>query len=543
MDVGAQLGDVTGVISYDFGNFQIHSTEAFTPTASTLQPETTTLEGNAEELTIASYNLLNLDPNDGDGDTDIANGRFAAIANQIVNNLNAPDVLGLQEIQDNSGSANDGTTSAAQTLQLLIDEIVAAGGPQYEFIDNTFIGDNTSGGQPSGNIRTAFLYNPNRVSLVPGSVQSIQDSDQQTNPSNPFFGTRLPLVATFQFNGEEVTVVNNHLSSKGGSAPILGQEQPFDARQEDPTVNGSLDQRRDQAEAIKDFVDGILANDPNANVVVVGDFNEFEFVSPVTTLEESLNNLTNTLLEDERYSFIFQGNSQSLDHILVSDSLGAAFDVVHVNSEFAETSQRASDHDPLLARLSFDGSVVGNDSDNNLLGDAGDSVVAGGLGNDVILGGEGNDVLRGDLNDRDPQGNLIGGDDIIFGGAGNDRIGGKSGNDQLFGDEGDDQIWGDDGDDLLRGGLGNDTLTGDNFSGGQGRDTFVLAIGEGTDTIVDFEDGSDFIGLTDGLSYGQLDIVQNSSDTQIDLDGASETLAILHDVTATDLTASDFVMF
>ncbi|MEL7054390.1 MAG: hypothetical protein AAGM45_21790 [Cyanobacteria bacterium J06588_5] len=99
-------------------------------------------------------------------------------------------------------------------------------------------------------------------------------------------------------------------------------------------------------------------------------------------------------------------------------------------------------------------------------------------------------MLRGDRNSRDAQTGEAGGDDLIYGGAGNDRIGGKSGNDRLFGDAGDDQIWGDDGDDLIHGGLGNDTLTGDNFSGGQGADTFVLAIGEGTDTITDFEIGT-----------------------------------------------------
>ncbi len=62
-------------------------------------------------------------------------------------------------------------------------------------------------------------------------------------------------------------------------------------------------------------------------------------------------NLTNTLPPDERYSYIFEGNSQSLDHVLATRELarGARFDAVHVNAEFAETDERASDHDPLLA--------------------------------------------------------------------------------------------------------------------------------------------------------------------------------------------------
>jgi predicted extracellular nuclease/2',3'-cyclic-nucleotide 2'-phosphodiesterase (5'-nucleotidase family) len=357
VDVGALLGDVTGVISYDFGNFQIHPTQPFSVVAdASLTPETTTLGGNPDQLTVASYNVLNLDPNDDPGETqadqDIADGRFAAIAQQIVNNLNTPDIIGLQEIQDNSGGTDDGTVAADVTLQTLVDAIAAAGGPTYAFIDNPFITDGASGGQPGGNIRTAFLYNPERVSVDPSSIQTI--GGQGTGEA--FAGARLPLVADFVFNGQTVTIVNNHFSSKGGSAPILGIEQDFAARQEDVTVNGSLDERQAQSQAVQDFVNGLLASNPNANVVTLGDLNEFEFVSPVTGLETAgLTNLVNTLPADERYSFIFQGNSQSLDHILVSDNLlaGAAVDVVHVNTEFAETDQQASDHDPVLASFAL----------------------------------------------------------------------------------------------------------------------------------------------------------------------------------------------
>jgi Ca2+-binding RTX toxin-like protein len=178
------------------------------------------------------------------------------------------------------------------------------------------------------------------------------------------------------------------------------------------------------------------------------------------------------------------------------------------------------------------------DSDDLLLALAGDDTVAGELGADVIFGGDGDDVLRGDLNSRSP-GGKVGGDDIIYGGAGNDRLGGKGGNDQLFGEAGDDLLWGDDGDDLLRGGLGNDRLVGDDFSGGTGSDTFVLAVGEGTDTIVDFTE-EDFIGLADGLTFGQVSVTQDGSDALISADG--EALAILAGVDASALTEAAFVV-
>jgi predicted extracellular nuclease len=101
VNVGAQLGDVTGVVGYNFGNYEINVTEAFTVVDSTLQPEITTLTSTEDRLTVASYNVLNLDPNDSDGDTDIANGQFDRIASQIVTNLQAPDIIALEEIQDN----------------------------------------------------------------------------------------------------------------------------------------------------------------------------------------------------------------------------------------------------------------------------------------------------------------------------------------------------------------------------------------------------------------------------------------------------------
>lgn len=190
--------------------------------------------------------------------------------------------------------------------------------------------------------------------------------------------------------------------------------------------------------------------------------------------------------------------------------------------------------------------VVGTENSETLLGgediDAicgldGNDIIAGGLGDDFIEGGSGDDIIRGDLNSRDSQTNLEGaGNDVINGGAGNDRIGGKAGDDIINGGADDDLIWGDSGDDILTGGLGNDVLVGDDFSGGQGEDTFVLALGEGTDTIADFEKGFDFIGLSSGLTFNQLSFAAQS------ILLGDETLAVLTGVDTSMLTSSDFVI-
>ena len=91
---------------------------------------------------------------------------------------------------------------------------------------------------------------------------------------------------------------------------------------------------------------------------------DFTLLSPLTAggrrveiLEgDVLTSLMNTLPKPERYSYVFEGNSQVLDQILVSDNLLVNFpidyDPVHVNSEFAD---QASDHDPQVARLDLRG--------------------------------------------------------------------------------------------------------------------------------------------------------------------------------------------
>jgi 2',3'-cyclic-nucleotide 2'-phosphodiesterase (5'-nucleotidase family) len=82
--------------------------------------------------------------------------------------------------------------------------------------------------------------------------------------------------------------------------------------------------------------------------------NDFEFSSPLSILESSgLNTLVETLPANERYTYNFQGNAQTLDHILASNNLSSkldGFDVVHINSEFAD---QISDHDPIVARFNL----------------------------------------------------------------------------------------------------------------------------------------------------------------------------------------------
>ncbi|MEO0871125.1 MAG: endonuclease/exonuclease/phosphatase family protein, partial [Pseudomonadota bacterium] len=360
--------------------------------------------------------------------------------------LDTPDIVVLQEVQDDSGSANDGTVSAQLTLEALATEIFNQTGVQYEVLDNPFVLDGQTGGQPGGNIRVAMLYNPDRVTLDNASISTITEADDVTLEA-AFANSRAPLVADFTFNGESVTVIGNHFTSK------IGSDNTFSAIQ--PPTNAGAITRAAQAAAVNEFVDDLLLADAYARVVVTGDFNEFQFEEPMSVLTGELDfdgsavspgsnvvlqNLTDELDAEDRFSVLFQGNAQALDHILISDALasGAQIDAVHVNTPLGNPG---SDHDPMVALLNI-GVQVQN-------GTSAAEVINGNDGDDIIDAGGRNDVVNGN-----------GGNDILSGGAGADTINGGTGNDVLDGGR---------GRDVLDGGAGQDTLTG-----GAGSDTFLL---------------------------------------------------------------------
>lgn len=144
--------------------------------------------------------------------------------------------------------------------------------------------------------------------------------------------------------------------------------------------------------------------------------------------------------------------------------------------------------------------------------------------------------------------------DVLDGTAGNDSIAGNDEAQTLNGLAGDDTLFGDGGNDLLIGGAGADTLTG-----GAGADTFAFAAGDGgstvleADQILDFADGTDVIGLLDGLAFGtnageatfvSADTVGgDAGDTALIVSdgggGATEILAVIQNVDVANLDGSD----
>jgi predicted extracellular nuclease len=356
-------GDTVGVIDYSFNNPKLEVTAAPSLKLGGLQREITKRQSR-DQLAISTFNVENLAPSD-------PQIKFDRLAAQIVTNLQSPDILALEEIQDNSGAVQDLTVDSTVTSDKLIAAITAAGGPAYSarWVNPQ---DLTDGGAPGGNIRQVFIYRADRgvgfvdapagdattaetLTMVGGKPHLALNPGRITPTNVAWSDSRKPLVAEFTFRGETVFAIANHFASKGGDDALFGKwQQP---------VRFSEAGRHLQAQEIRSFLDQLLAADARANVVVLGDINDFEFSATVDIMVGSGANaivdLPRTLPETERYSYVFEGNSQVLDQILISKSLAGghdsekfAYDIVHTNSEFYDQD---SDHDPQVVRLTIGG--------------------------------------------------------------------------------------------------------------------------------------------------------------------------------------------
>jgi len=356
VDVGDPFkSPVVGILDYSFGNFKLDLSEPVVVKTGKLDRETAK-PARSDELAVATFNVENLDPGDGPA-------VFAELAELIVHNLRAPDLVALEEIQDANGPVNDGTVAGGPTLDLLVAAISAAGGPAYSYrqIDPV---NNADGGQPGGNIRVGFIFRTDRgLEFVdrPGGTATVGTgvvagpdgaeltlSPGRVDPTNAaWLDSRKPLAGEFRWRGKTILAIANHFASKGGDDPLFGRFQP--------QTRISEVQRHAQAQVVNDFVDSILAVDPRALVLPLGDFNDFEFSETMSILQGGvLENLVLTLKKRERYTYVFEGNSQVLDHVLASTHLYrslVSYDIVHVNSEFAD---QASDHEPQVARFAVD---------------------------------------------------------------------------------------------------------------------------------------------------------------------------------------------
>ncbi|KGR76006.1 endonuclease [Ureibacillus sinduriensis] len=353
-------GPIEGVVNYGFQNYKIYADYEYMRekyVKGDTKPETTTIVKKDDKLTIASYNLENFSNNRKETTDDKAQ----KLARAFVKDMKSPDIIGVTEVQDNNG-ASAGDAKADESYQRLIDAIKAAGGPEYKYLNIDPV-NNEDGGAPNANIRVGFLYNPERVTLPEGikagdatSTVAYKNGKLTLNPgridpTNPAFNSsRKPLAAQFNFQGEEVVVIVNHWNSKSGDTPLFGSTQP--------PIYGSEEQRKEIAKVVNNFVEEIKKDNPKANIVSVGDFNDFQFTESLKIHEgQHMTNMINLVDDNDRYTYLFQGNSQVLDHILVSNNLvkNTEIDILHINADFTDMAGRASDHDPVMVQIDLKG--------------------------------------------------------------------------------------------------------------------------------------------------------------------------------------------
>ena len=242
----------------------------------------TTSHRAVNELAVATFNVENLDR----GDRAVEVRR--PWPSLIVNNLRSPDIIALEEIQDNDGPTNDGDGRRRPTLNTLIAAIDAAGRPRpYEFrqIDPV---DDQDGGEPGGNIRVGFLFRtdrglglrrparrharpPRRRSSTTAACRSCRSAPAAIDPTNAALNcSRKPLAGEFTFNGQTLFVIANHFNSKGGDQPLFGRFQPPTRSDGGPAPPAGADRQR-----LRRRRSSPSTRTPTSSSC--GDLNDFEF--------------------------------------------------------------------------------------------------------------------------------------------------------------------------------------------------------------------------------------------------------------------------
>ncbi len=346
LSADAGRAPVTGILDYNFGKYQLLP---LPHTALSTQPgqaqAETGLPASEQDFTVCTFNLYGM----GRGseqypDAVRYDAEIARRARLIAETLAGCTVIGLQE----SGTPADTDALAAHLAKFhnLPYRAVALPGPNTD--DAVFP------------LTNSFLLRSDRVQLLAASSRqgcSPQDydvaaMDEAPCPPGQFpLFNRPPLVVDLAIRGawgDEflLRVIDNHWKSKSG----------------DERINAA--RRLEQARTVAALIQEQGAKDAAAHVIVLGDLNDFTDSPPVRMLTDAPAGLVNAeefLAPTDRYTYIFNGASQTLDHILISPDmvqLLSGVDAVHANADFAsggsglqETGRQVSDHDPLVVRI------------------------------------------------------------------------------------------------------------------------------------------------------------------------------------------------
>jgi len=370
---GGSSFSAEGVIGFEFGDYELWPTSLSTTNVTLPVPVRARAAG---EFTIGSLNLLRLfndidDPADAAGrdDTVVSTAEYQVAltkrARYIIEVLGAPDVLGVQEVE------------SLVVMEDLADAILAID-PSIDY--SAFLVE----GNDIGTIDVGFLT---RATVAVDSTTQLGAAETLTFDGS-LLHDRPPflLEGRYTANGVpfEFAVMVNHMRSLGGI--------------DDPSDGPRVRQKRlEQAQSIAQKVQDFQTNNPSVPLVLVGDYNAFEFtdgyvdvigqiignldpagalLSGPDLVNPDLVNEVLTLPVEDRYSFNFRGNAQVLDHALTSSAAQTwvrEFAFGRGNADAAEvfrdddtTTLGASDHDgyALFMMSDADGDGVPDDVDN-----------------------------------------------------------------------------------------------------------------------------------------------------------------------------------
>ncbi|MBS1223825.1 MAG: multifunctional nuclease/2,3-cyclic-nucleotide [Proteobacteria bacterium] len=306
---------------------------------------------------IATFNLCNFG-------ADASPARLAQLGAIVVRELEAPDILAVQEVKGESPMLAGGQVPADPAYQALIAAIAQAGGPRYAFREIPSLA-HQDGGMAGAHIRVGLLFNPATVLFrdrgdagpedsvgirLDGGQPRLTLNPGRIAPTHPAFAgdahchwapSRKALAAEFEIQGQRLFVIVCHFKSMRS---LTRREGDYAKKQ-----------RHAQAEIVHCFAADLLACDPRAAIVVLGDLNDVPGSKTLKLLKgEVFHNLLEDLPRGQAYTRRHGGQPQGLDHILVSPVLrhGAVVRIPHLNSDAAPGEpEPASDHDPVVAAL------------------------------------------------------------------------------------------------------------------------------------------------------------------------------------------------
>ena len=212
-------------------------------------------------------------------------------------------------------------------------------------------------------IRVGIIYRADRVKPV-GPVSMIRD--------DAFYKARTPIVQ--QFKSRKVrkpfSVIVNHFKSKGGA-----KDADVDNKNKGDGQGAYNATRRAQALAICNYLDQLALRNSKVRALVIGDLNAYDQEDPIDAmrakglidLQERLKKSPTSELGGEDYSYVYRGQSGTLDHAMATDSLASDVTGIatwHINSDEPQSMDynqeynpkplyradpyRSSDHDPVL---------------------------------------------------------------------------------------------------------------------------------------------------------------------------------------------------